>query len=199
MTSLVEQYGALGLFLVVALESIGLPLPGETAIIMASVAAGAGKLDIWLIVPAAIAGAILGDNIGYQIGRRYGRRVLERYGNRVGITHERYLKVESIAERYGAWMVVVARFFVLLRQLNGLTAGSTGMHWLLFFIANAIGAVLWVSLWSMLAYKLGHSVSILPWGWHHLSLVGGILTVALIIALVIFGHRISKRLRRSRL
>jgi membrane protein DedA with SNARE-associated domain len=81
-------------------------------------------------------------------------------------------------------MVVVARFVVLLRQLNGLVAGTTGMRWTSFLAANVVGAALWVGCWTTLAYRFGHSTEIIPYLWHHLGLVAAIAVPLLIAALV---------------
>jgi len=163
LLALVEQYGVIALFFSILLETLGLPLPGESALIASSAAAGAGKLSIWHVVIAAYVAAVLGDNIGYLIGRRYGKTVILRHGERIGITHDKYARAEEITAKYGPLMVIAARFIVLLRQLNGLVAGSTGMHWAKFLIANLIGAALWVGFWATLAFQFGHSVSIVPW------------------------------------
>ena len=189
LLALVEQYGVIALFFSITLETLGLPLPGESALIASSAAAGAGKLNIWHVVIAAYVAAVLGDNIGYLIGHRYGKAVILRYGERIGIAYDKYARAEEITAKYGPFMVIAARFIVLLRQLNGLVAGSTGMHWAKFLIANLIGAALWVGFWSTLAYRLGHDASIVPWVWHHLSLVAmvGIPALLLVIA-VLYWH-----------
>ncbi|WP_346900445.1 DedA family protein [uncultured Roseibium sp.] len=187
----IHQYGAPGVFTIVGLEALGLPVPGETAIVTAAAAAGAGGLNIYLVGIAAVLGAILGDNIGYLIGWRYGRVFIERHGAKIGISQEKYAKAERLAERYGFAMVLFARFVVLLRQLNGLVAGSTGMHWAVFFVANAIGAVLWVGMWATIAYVFGESVAVLalPWILHHLLYVGSAAVSLLILALLVFGRK----------
>jgi membrane protein DedA with SNARE-associated domain len=193
LLALVEQYGVIALFASIALETLGLPLPGESVLIASSAAAGAGKLSIWHVVIAAYLAAVLGDNIGYLIGRRYGKTVIVHYGARFGITEEKYLKAEKITAKYGSLMVVVARFVILLRQLNGLVAGSTGMHWVRFMVANMIGAALWVGFWSALAYRLGHDVSIVPWIWHHLSLIAMVVVPLVLIGIAIFYLRLRAR------
>jgi membrane protein DedA with SNARE-associated domain len=191
--SLLSEYGVPALFLTIALESLGAPLPGESAIILASGAAAEGRLSIHAVVLAAFVGAVLGDNVGYLIGRRLGRPVIVRYGSRFGITDARFDKVEAVARQRGALMVVVARFVVVLRQLNGIVAGSSGMPWPRFLAANIAGAALWVGLWSTLAYRFGRSLDVLPFLLHHLSLVAAIATPLLIAALAYLklrpGHR----------
>lgn len=192
LLALIAQYGVAALFVGLTLETLGLPLPGETALITLSAAAGAGKLSIWHVAAAAWLGAVLGDNIGYLIGRRYGKAVILRYGGRVGITHEKFKKAEAVATKYGPFMVVGARFLPLLRQINGLVAGSAGMHWIAFAAANFFGAAVWVGFWSTVAYQFGHNVSVVPVLWHHLSAFA----MALVPVLLIAGGLLYRRARR---
>ena len=180
----IAAYGAVALFLCMTLESLGAPVPGESAVIAAS-AAAAGKLSISAVAVAAFAGAVLGDNIGYLIGRRVGRPVILRFGARFGVGEAQLAKAEALARRHGPVMVVFARFVVLLRQLNGIVAGTTGMHWATFGIANAVGAALWVGVWTTLAYRFGHEAKdFLPFLWRHLHLVAAIAVAVLLLALV---------------
>lgn len=182
--SLLATYGVPVLFLTITAESLGAPVPGESAIIAAAAAAGRGELDIRAVALAAFLGAILGDNIGYLIGRRLGRDAVLRVGRRFGVTEAAMAKTEAVTARWGPLMVVVARFVILLRQLNGLVAGTTGMPWHRFVVANIVGAAIWVGLWTTLAYRFGHSKSVLPYVWHHLGLVAAVLVPLLILALV---------------
>lgn len=194
--SLIGEYGVLALFVTMFFETLGAPLPGESALILSAGAAAAGKLDIRAVVVAAWLGSVLGDNVAYLIGRRLGRPVILRYGGRVGITDARYARAEAIARRHGPLMVIAARFVVVLRQLNGLVAGTTGMRWPTFIAANLVGAGLWVGVWTTLAYKFGQRLDVLPFFWHHLSLVAAVAIPILIVALVILHLR--KRARRAR-
>ena len=107
--ALIHQYGAAALFLCLTLETLGLPFPGESALILAAGLAGAGKISIWAVAFAAWCGAVLGDNIAYFIGRRYGRAVVTAYGARVGITESRYARVEAVFARFGPLMGSVAQ------------------------------------------------------------------------------------------
>ena len=194
--SLIGEYGVPALFVTMFFETLGAPLPGESALILSAGAAAAGKLDIRAVVVAAWLGSVLGDNVAYLIGRRLGRPVILRYGGRVGITDARYARAEAIARRHGPLMVIAARFVVVLRQLNGLVAGTTGMRWPTFIAANLVGAGLWVGVWTTLAYKFGQRLDVLPFFWHHLSLVAAVAIPILIVALVILHLR--KRARRAR-
>lgn len=192
LLGLITQYGVPALFGIITLETLGLPLPGETALVTMAAAAGAGTVSIWHVVIAAWSGAVLGDNIGYLIGRRYGKVVILRHGARVGITHEKYLRAEAITAKYGPFMVVGARFLPILRQINGLVAGSTDMHWIKFLAANLIGAALWVGIWATVAYRLGESVSVIPWIWQHLSLVAMIVIPAVLIVIGLLYWRVRR-------
>lgn len=191
--ALMAQYGVIALFVSVTLEALGAPMPGESAILVAAGAAAAGKLDIWSVGLAAFAGAVLGDNIGYLIGRRLGRPAILRFGGRFGVTEAAFARAEAVIRRHGAIIVVLARFVVLLRQLNGLVAGTTEMHWPTFLVANTVGAALWVGVWATLAYRFGGDVTaLLPALWHHLSLVAALLVPLIVAGFVAarwFGRR----------
>ena len=124
--------------------------------IAAALLASQGELSIVAVFIAVLAGAILGDSTGYLIGRYGGRRVLERFGPYIKLTPERLTAIEERFHRGGVWLVMFARFLPLLRQLNGVLAGSLAMPWHLFVAANAAGAVLWTSLYVLGPYFFGH-------------------------------------------
>jgi membrane protein DedA with SNARE-associated domain len=154
----VGDYGYLAVALGILLEDFGLPTPGETMLITGAILASGGALNIYILLPLAWLGAVIGDNIGYVIGYYGGHRLMLRHGARIGITEERLQYVERFFERYGGWVIVFARFVIVLRQFNGIVAGTLEMHWLHFVVLNAIGAALWVGFWGMLAYWLGKGV-----------------------------------------
>lgn len=167
-----QQYGLPCLFTGVFVESFGLPVPGETMIIFFAGMAGAGKFSALGVGLTAFVAAVLGDNVGYLIGRLAGRELIVAHGSRFGISEQRMHRVEMVIARRGVLVVTFARFFPLLRQLNGLAAGAAGMHWLHFLAANAVGAALWVTMWVTLASRLGAQAHILPLLTGHLNLVG---------------------------
>lgn len=167
-----QHYGLPGLFTGVFVESFGLPVPGETMIIFFAGMAGAGKFSALGVGLTAFVAAVLGDNVGYLIGRLAGRQLIVAHGSRFGISEQRMHRVEMVIARRGVLVVTFARFFPLLRQLNGLAAGAAGMHWLHFLAANAVGAALWVTMWVTLASRLGAQAHILPLLTGHLNLVG---------------------------
>jgi membrane protein DedA with SNARE-associated domain len=186
----VVDYGYLAVFLGILLEDFGLPAPGETMLIASSVLAARGALNIFWLLPLAWLGAVIGDSIGFFIGAKGGHRVLTRYGSRVGISLERLQRVEEFFARYGDLVVVAARFFVILRQLNGIVAGTLEMPWPRFFLYNAIGAALWVGFWGGLTYWLGQRffkfVHMFGWVWPTLAGLG---ILALIVLAVQFWRR----------
>ena len=114
--------------------------------------AGTGRLNIVLVALLGYVGAVLGDNLGFAIGHLGGRRLVERYGRYVFLTPERLDKTTRFFERHGGKIIIVARFIEGLRQANGIIAGTTGMHWRRFLIFDAIGAALWVAVWTSVGY-----------------------------------------------
>lgn len=151
----VALYGALALFVIIALESLGVPVPGESALIAASLLALRGDLAISHVFLAAFLGALLGDSVGYLIGHRYGTAVLDRFGQKLGLTPERRARIESQFESRGIYVVASARFVVILRQLNGLLAGSSRMPYRLFLMADIVGCAAWASVWGFGPYFFG--------------------------------------------
>lgn len=179
----IVQYGYGALFGVLFVESFGLPLPGETFLVAASFLAVQGQLNIWLVGLTAWAAAVLGDNVGYAIGRFGGRKLVVRHGARVGISAERLNKTEHFFARYGSEVVIVARFFPVLRQLNGIAAGSAGMGWQRFVVYNALGALLWVGTWSAGVYYFGHQIEVWLLRVHTAELwLAGALALTLLVA-----------------
>jgi len=151
----VTDYGYLAVFLGIFFEDFGLPTPGETMLIIGAALASHGSLNIYWLLPIAWAGAVIGDSIGFLFGATGGHRLLTRYGSKIGITEARLRKVETFFERYGDIVVVFARFFIILRQFNGIVAGALAMPWPRFFLYNAIGAALWVGFWGGATFWVG--------------------------------------------
>jgi membrane protein DedA with SNARE-associated domain len=164
LSQLLMRYGYFAVFLLVMLEDFGVPTPGETALIAASVAAAAGKFNIWGVVAAAVLGAIVGDNIGYTIGHFGGRRLVVALAGKVGLGEEKLAHAEKAFHKWGDAAVVGARFVEVLRQLNGVIAGTMGMHWATFLLYNTLGAVLWVGTWAAVGYFAGHNLHLIE-GW----------------------------------
>ena len=155
----IREYGAVAIFVILFLESLGAPLPGESALIFAGVLASRGELSLSAVLFNAWVGAVLGDNVGYLIGRTFGRAVILKPGSRIGLTPERFNHVEAVFARYGPATVAAARFVNILRQLNGIAAGTTGMDWRRFLLFNALGGALWVAVWGAGAFYFGTHMS----------------------------------------
>lgn len=140
-------------------ESMGLPLPAESLLILCSLyAAHTHRLDIWGIMISGSIGAMLGDNFGYLIGHFWGRALLKRHGPKVGISGERLLLGEYLAKRFGGLAVLFGRFVAILRIFIAILAGATRMPWHIFLFYNAIGAILWAGGYSLITYELGQEI-----------------------------------------
>jgi membrane protein DedA with SNARE-associated domain len=186
----IRAYGVAAVMAIVALEALGAPLPGETLLIFAAVLAGRGDMSLPALLISAWVGSVLGDNVGYWIGRKLGRAAVARYGARIGLTAARFGAVEAMFARYGAATVAFARFVDVLRQLNGVVAGTLGMAWRRFLLFNALGAALWVGLWVLGAFYLGeHMSTIMLLARRGGVVVGVMAAVALFVALVFLLRR----------
>ncbi len=153
-----DHYGYLAVAGFVLLEDFGVPVPGETILILGAVYAGTGRLNIFLVGLIGFLAALVGDNLGFAIGHFGGRPLVERYGRYILLTPERLDKATDFFERHGGKIVAVARFIEGLRQANGIIAGISGMHWAKFLVFNALGAALWVIVWTSLGYFSGSHI-----------------------------------------
>ncbi len=153
-----NHYGYLAVGGFVTLEDFGVPVPGETILIAGAVYAGSGRLNIVAVAAVGFVAAVVGDNIGFAIGWFGGRPLALRLGRYVFLTEERLDKAQGFFERQGPKVVTVARFIEGLRQANGIIAGISRMNWLRFLTFNALGAALWVGLWTTVGYTAGSHI-----------------------------------------
>ena len=186
-----DHYGYWALFGAILLEDFGMPVPGETLLIASALLASQGQMHIVPLLLTACVAAVTGDNIGYAIGRFGGRKLVLRYGNYVLISEQRLQKAEGFYLRYGGAVVVVARFLAVLRQLNGIVAGTIKMDWRRFLAYNILGAALWVSFWGMLFYELGEKAFRFGAGFKTVRffLLGGLVAAALALAIHLLHRR----------
>jgi membrane protein DedA with SNARE-associated domain len=192
LAPIVNQYGYVGVGGLVTLEDFGVPAPGETVLIAAAFFAGLGHLNIVLVALVGFIGAVVGDNIGFAIGNYGGHPLVERFGKYIFLTPDRVGRAEAFFNRHGGKVVVAARFVEGLRQANGLIAGLSEMKWPKFITFNAIGAALWVGLWSAVGYFGGsHIETFLR---YQLYFTLGILAIAVLYV----GYRVLKRTRTNR-
>ncbi len=191
MASLVSDYGLFLLFVLVAMESAGIPLPGETALVAAGVLASRGDMDIVAVIAVAATAAIVGDNIGYWAGRLGGRRLLERWeplerhASRVLPWSERFF------QRHGGKTIFLARFVAVLRVTAALVAGISRMHWWLFFLWNAAGGIAWAIAVGLVAYYAGQAAAdaIARYG-----LIAGVAIVVLLVGGAIVFRFVRRRM-----
>jgi membrane protein DedA with SNARE-associated domain len=173
----IHSYGYAAVLLAPMVESTGVPFPGETTLILASVySADTGRLSLPLVIALAAVGAILGDNFGYGVGRWLGRGLLERWGSRVGLDHRRVLLVDRFFARRGALAVFVARFLSVLRTFGAILAGAGRMRYRTYLVFNALGGMAWATAYGLLGFELGRAYS---------RLSGAIGTAALALAAVV--------------
>lgn len=152
---IVGTYGYLAVFLLIALESLGVPLPGELTLLAAAIYASTGKLEIqWVIVTAALASA-LGGTAGYVVGRTAGRAAVIRFGRYVFLSQGHLAQAEKFFARRGDLAVLIGRFVAFLRVFAALLAGINRMPAHRFALFNAVGAAAWSVLYGLLAYELG--------------------------------------------
>jgi membrane protein DedA with SNARE-associated domain len=186
----VRDYGALAVMILIFLEALGAPAPGESLLIFASALAGRGELSFPTLFAGAFMGAVIGDNIGFVVGRHFGRAVALRYGARVGLSADRLASVEAIFKRYGSFAVTFARFFAFVRQLNGFTAGTLDMKWRRFALFDALGVTLWVTTWMAVGGFVGqHAAVLIQFGRRYWPFVLVVAGVALIVFLAVRAKR----------
>jgi membrane protein DedA with SNARE-associated domain len=153
---LVHEYGLMVVAAVVGLEGVGFPVPGETALIVASVIAGhTHEINIVAVILTATAASFVGRSLGYLIGRGFGHWVLLHYGSYVWITESRIKLGQYLFLRHGGKIVMVAQFIPVLRTLAGILAGANRMPRTHFLLANAVGAFIWAVFFGVAAYMLG--------------------------------------------
>jgi membrane-associated protein len=153
-----QNLGYPALFVLVAAESAGVPVPGETALVAAAILAAMGHLEIGLVVALAALGAVLGDNLGYLIGRVGGRRLLERPGPFQQRRLDILRKGEPFFAEHGPKAVFLGRWVAGLRIAAAWLAGIGHMRWPTFAFWNALGGVAWATSVGLLAYALGDVV-----------------------------------------
>ncbi|HTV36744.1 MAG TPA: DedA family protein [Xanthobacteraceae bacterium] len=192
---LVHAYGLLVVAGFIGLESIGIPLPGETALIVGSVIAGrTHELNIIAVMLIAVAASLIGRMIGYLIGAQFGYWLLLRFGSYVRITESRIKLGQYLFLEHGSPIIIIAQFIPVLRSIVGILAGANRMPWRHFLIASAIGAGLWSAFFGVAAYSFGRQFAHLaahlwlfsgPSGW----CIFGVAAAIIVIVFAIFVGR----------
>jgi len=153
----IATYGYLAIFLIVAMESAGIPMPGETVLITAAILAGQGTLRIYGVIGAAAAGAIIGDNCGYWVGREFGFPLLYRYGHYIRLDERRLKLGQYLFLRHGGKVVFFGRFVAVLRAFAAFLAGVNRYNWEEFFLYNAAGGIVWATIFGLGGFWLGRA------------------------------------------
>ena len=169
------------IFVLIAIEYLGIPAPGETALILGAIlAATTHRLDIWLVIATGAVAAFVGSNVGFAIGYFGGSRVLLRITRWLHIRDERLKVAHYLFNHFGGWVILFGRFVTILRAYISLLGGVARMRYSLFEITSAVGAVLWAGLWGIVYYEAGKVVE-------HYGGVIRIVLIALAVVLIILG------------
>lgn len=164
------------IFALVAIEYLGIPSPGETALILgALLAATTHRVDIWLVILTAAVAAFLGSNVGFAIGYFGGSRVLLRLTRWLHVKDERLKVAHYLFNHFGGWVILFGRFVTILRAYISLLGGVTRMAYPRFEVNSAVGAALWATLWGVIYYEAGAVV----------ERYGGVVKVVLVILAVL--------------
>jgi membrane protein DedA with SNARE-associated domain len=192
LLSVVDSFGYVVVAVVVMLESMGLPLPGETVLLAASAYSATGRLHLSGVVAAAALGAVVGDSVGYWVGRRGGPALLERYGSLIRVNRRHLARAERFFEQHGAKTVFVGRFMAFLRMFVGPLAGVARMSYPRFFAFNVLGGVAWAVSMGLLGHAFGRNLPLLE----RLVRWAGIWSAVAVLAAVTIA--LFARQRRSR-
>src|SRR5436309_6019859 len=192
LVHLLATYGYWAVFVFIAIESTGIPFPGETMLLIAAIFAGTThRLSLPLVIVAAASGAILGDNLGFLLGREFGYRLLRRYGRALHLD-ERKLKLgQYLFLKHGGKVVFFGRFVAVLRAWAAFLAGTNRMSWSGFLLFNALGGIAWATIIGLGGYFLGHTIHRLT---GPVAIISIVLATLLIIASFIFVRRNEQRL-----
>ena len=195
LRNLIAQYGYWAVGMTLLLENAGLPVPGETVLLLASfLAYSREELQLPYIILVGVCAATVGDNLGYLIGYRGGRRLFDRYRNTFRIKLETILRGERLFDQYGAITIFFARFIFGLRVIAGPLAGVLRMPWKRFALFNFLGALLWVTVISFVGYKFGKHWDVLTEYLESFNI--GIAIAAVIVLLLLWRWRKARVAKR---
>ncbi len=190
-----STYGYWAVLFFVAIESTGIPFPGETMLLLAAIDAGiTHHLSILLVIVAAASGAILGDNIGFWVGREGGFRLLRRYGRYLHLNESRLKVGLYLFRKHGGKVVFFGRFVAVLRAWAAFLAGTNRMPWPRFLLFNALGGISWATIYGLGGYLLGDNINRLT---GPVGIIFIVLAVLIIIASVVFVWRNERRLEEE--
>jgi membrane protein DedA with SNARE-associated domain len=187
LESIIGSAGYPAVFLLVMGECMGVPLPGETGLLIAAAAAGTGTFfNLWAVIGTAACGAIAGDTLGYWIGRRGGRVLVLAIIRRFGMAPAHFDKAERFFARHGGMAVFLGRSFSYLRVLTALLAGASRMRYSRFLVFNVLGGLVWAIMVGLAGFAFGRNLGVLEaWireaGWGLLAAFVIVLAVWLLV------------------
>ena len=185
--ALISHYGYLAVFCVVAIESAGIPFPGETILVSAAIFAGhSHHLNVLGVIAAAAAGAIIGDNLGFWVGRKFGFSLLVRHGHLIHLDESRLKLGQYLFQKHGGKIVFFGRFVAVLRAFAAVLAGANRFDPLRFFVFNAAGAIVWASLFGGLGFAFGIEA-------HRIAKPVGLVSLGIGLAVLAFCGRFYKK------
>jgi membrane protein DedA with SNARE-associated domain len=195
LIQLLSSYGYLAVFLFVAVESAGVPVPGEAMLIVASAYAGTThNLQGMLVIAAAALGAIAGDNLGYLAGRFGGYRLLRKYGRFIKLDERRLGLGQHLFDHHGGKVVFFGRFVAVLRIWAAFLAGAHRMRWSRFLLFNAAGGIIWAAGMGSLAFVFGNRI--LRYG-GPAGIAGAVIATGIMVAVGVTLHRQEQRMQRA--
>jgi membrane protein DedA with SNARE-associated domain len=184
---IVANYGYFAVFVIVALESAGVPLPGETALVTAAIFAGQGTLHIEGVIGVAALAAILGDNCGYWVGREFGFPLLYRYGHLLHVDEGKLKVAQYLFLSHGGKIVFFGRFVAILRTFAAFLSGVNRLEYGRFLAFNAAGGIVWATVFGLGGYYLGVAFE------HYARPVGIAALVCAVVGAVVAGRFVASR------
>ncbi|MDP4200533.1 MAG: DedA family protein [Bacteroidota bacterium] len=186
-----ERYGYIIVFMAIMIESMGVPFPGETMLLIAAAyAASSSELSIFGVIGSAAGGAILGDSLGYWIGREGGRKLIRKYGKFVGLTDDRYQKAQDYLKKHGGKAVFFGRFVSIARTWIAVLVGAHHFNYPQFLVYNVLGGIVWATLYGTIGYVFGTNLPLVE-KW--VSRAGITLTIIAAAVLVYLWYLRKKR------
>src|SRR5258706_12385796 len=192
LTRLLQSYTYPVLLLLVLLESLGVPLPGEIALVTAAAYASSGRISIFIVIALAAIGAIVGGVLGYWIGIKGGLPLVTRYGAYIGVRKSHVDRAHAFFERNGSKTILFGRFIAILRTWAAIVAGAAAMSFAKFVTYNTIGSIVWAIVFGWLGYYFGRDLPLLEKYISRASFGVLILGAIVIAILVVIKRKKSK-------